>query len=651
MAQFATPSSRSVVLLLFSLLFCSSTFGGQLQPVVKALWVLPTEFADGANKIPQPGFETEGIHFLNAFRRKAPALASAEILRGPDVTRDKVLNKLREGLSSLPPGSIFVFYYAGHGIRPANPNNSTGTHGSTYLAMRGCELGEHTPTFNNMVMLEEIMDLQSTYENVYFMGYIDACFSGNSPLGADQSFWSHSLGARGFVLCSSGADRKSYAPDFTRALIAAYERDDIFQKIRNPKILTDEVTRIGNFATEQVPRLIPKDCNLRTIFPLPGLCFFCIDFHGLVEKVINVKITPAAGDSELLTFNDPPTMIGAIAFAIPQSKDTKVTVNFTSQVECPFILNLVGQTFARESCTSADVPRVASVSDSSVPATRTAFESLVTRATQFGVSGDDVIRLGAALLTAHFSTLDRSRYGDLVSAEAKFLAELAPDSASVEPIRLLAGIDQPAMNRDGLAALEDAIRIGVPAKPALAKAYAEQIAANVQLLQTDPGKSWIQPKELINKFAVANKALALYPDVEAARSLKASFVATADPKRRVLSPRDVDAIGEQLSPMIAQASPSASNREYVASKTTTTTTTGGGTITEFTPGSSIVLKESSGPRLFRFGKTVTYVTKSGKMLDEDTVRTRIKVGVPVHVHYVGTGDDMMVDRIIIDDDK
>ena len=84
--------------------------------------------------------------------------------------------------------------------------------------------------------------------------------------------------------------------------------------------------------------------------------------------------------------------------------------------------------------------------------------------------------------------------------------------------------------------------------------------------------------------------------------------------------------------------------------TTTTTTEGNGTITEFTPGSAIVLKESTGPRHYRFGKTVTYVTRGGKVLDEDTVRTKIKVGVPVRVHYTGTGDDLMVDRVILDED-
>jgi hypothetical protein len=84
--------------------------------------------------------------------------------------------------------------------------------------------------------------------------------------------------------------------------------------------------------------------------------------------------------------------------------------------------------------------------------------------------------------------------------------------------------------------------------------------------------------------------------------------------------------------------------------TTTTTTEGGGTITEYTPGSVITLKESSGPRHYRFGKTVTYVTKSGKTLDEETVKTRIKLGIPVHVHYTGEGENLLVDRVILDED-
>jgi hypothetical protein len=83
---------------------------------------------------------------------------------------------------------------------------------------------------------------------------------------------------------------------------------------------------------------------------------------------------------------------------------------------------------------------------------------------------------------------------------------------------------------------------------------------------------------------------------------------------------------------------------------TTSTTEATGTITEYTPGSAIVLRESSGPVSYRFGKTVTYVTRSGRVLDEATVKSRIRVGVPVRVHYAGTGPNMVVDRVIIDED-
>ena len=84
--------------------------------------------------------------------------------------------------------------------------------------------------------------------------------------------------------------------------------------------------------------------------------------------------------------------------------------------------------------------------------------------------------------------------------------------------------------------------------------------------------------------------------------------------------------------------------------TTTTTTEGTGTITQFTPGSAIVLRESSGPVRYRFGKTVTYVTRGGRVMDEASVKSKIRVGVPVRVHYAGTGTNMLVDRVILEED-
>ncbi len=82
---------------------------------------------------------------------------------------------------------------------------------------------------------------------------------------------------------------------------------------------------------------------------------------------------------------------------------------------------------------------------------------------------------------------------------------------------------------------------------------------------------------------------------------------------------------------------------------TTTTTTSTGTISEYAPGSTFIVKETSGPMTYRYGKKVTYVTKSGKALSEADVRTRIKVGVPVSVHYMSEGDNRVISRVEIDD--
>jgi hypothetical protein len=84
--------------------------------------------------------------------------------------------------------------------------------------------------------------------------------------------------------------------------------------------------------------------------------------------------------------------------------------------------------------------------------------------------------------------------------------------------------------------------------------------------------------------------------------------------------------------------------------TTSTTTEANGTITQYTPGSTIVLRESAGPVRYRFDKTVTYETRSGRVLDAATVRQKIRVGVPVRVHYTGTGPNMVVDRVILEED-
>ena len=86
-----------------------------------------------------------------------------------------------------------------------------------------------------------------------------------------------------------------------------------------------------------------------------------------------------------------------------------------------------------------------------------------------------------------------------------------------------------------------------------------------------------------------------------------------------------------------------------STETTVKTTTSTGTITEYVPGTTFNVKETDGPVTYRYGKTVSYVTKSGKVIAEDEVKTRIRVGLPVSVHYVLDGENRVISRIVIDD--
>jgi hypothetical protein len=81
---------------------------------------------------------------------------------------------------------------------------------------------------------------------------------------------------------------------------------------------------------------------------------------------------------------------------------------------------------------------------------------------------------------------------------------------------------------------------------------------------------------------------------------------------------------------------------------TTTTTESTGMVTEFTPGQMMVLKtEAAEPVRYKFGKTVTYVTADGRVIEPSKIRKDSKF----HVHYIKDGDDMLVDKVIVTKDR
>ena len=84
-------------------------------------------------------------------------------------------------------------------------------------------------------------------------------------------------------------------------------------------------------------------------------------------------------------------------------------------------------------------------------------------------------------------------------------------------------------------------------------------------------------------------------------------------------------------------------------ETTTTTTESTGVVTEFTPGRALFLRTeaTAQPVQYKFDKTVTYVTSDGRVIEASKVKKDSKV----RVHYVKQGDDMLVDKVIVTQDR
>jgi hypothetical protein len=76
-----------------------------------------------------------------------------------------------------------------------------------------------------------------------------------------------------------------------------------------------------------------------------------------------------------------------------------------------------------------------------------------------------------------------------------------------------------------------------------------------------------------------------------------------------------------------------------------TTTTGAesiGTITEYTPGTALVLDTASGePVQFKLSKNITYTDSDGKVIEAAGLRKNLKV----RVHYIKVGGDNVADKV------
>lgn len=93
------------------------------------------------------------------------------------------------------------------------------------------------------------------------------------------------------------------------------------------------------------------------------------------------------------------------------------------------------------------------------------------------------------------------------------------------------------------------------------------------------------------------------------------------------------------------SSTTTSSSDGTRTESTTTTTESSGTITEFSPGASLVLSTGSGePIHYRFSKHVTYVTPSGQVIEA----SKIKKNSKVRVHYINEDGSQVVDKVVVE---
>jgi hypothetical protein len=81
-----------------------------------------------------------------------------------------------------------------------------------------------------------------------------------------------------------------------------------------------------------------------------------------------------------------------------------------------------------------------------------------------------------------------------------------------------------------------------------------------------------------------------------------------------------------------------------ATTTATTTTTTAGTVSEFTPGSQIIVKTSSGgPATYAISKSTTFVDTEGNTVSYETIRP----GTPTTVYYATEAGRPVVSKVVV----
>jgi hypothetical protein len=423
-------------------------------PNVKAIVVAVSEYGSkipgtDKHKYDQPLFTTTAESFAK-YLETIPEITTVVRCYNSDATRDKILQFVSEEPERGVP-SLLIFYFCGHGLKVPDTSQSS----QTYLGLHEFDpLPGSKNVFSRGISIEELSNILVRQPTRSFLLYLDACYSGNTPLaGSVAADLSNGLNYRGLIFASSSKDARSFGGQFTAALIAEFksalpnERRSAGQFRQE---VEDRLRKVAGYTEIQRPRIALGNESLPSglINLQHAICFVTVRNLGQRGFAVTLKDPKSKAATTICDYQPPPP---CFAFTLPaRSWELMFQTGEKSQ---KFNLNLTGQFFAP---LDVDLDKIAGnqVATDAVSAqkeqefARREFNAYLDAASQAGAPLNEYVLPALQVVAAN------TPYVDVRPLAQDYLALNPPPGVTTDAARLIAENRPIPITSEGLAQVE-----------------------------------------------------------------------------------------------------------------------------------------------------------------------------------------------------
>lgn len=241
-------------------------------PQIYALIVGITDYGDGAGTASKARKGAE--EFLKVIANTYGTEALSTVLLDERATVDNFESALYD-IRRLPPGSLVIIYFAGHGVR-----EQYGTGSSLFLRLAGSTPNNYV---RNSVEAGDLWNALTYTKRTNGMIFLDCCYAGSDAKDVVPANQVLKAGIRAFMMCACASDEVTTGDVFTNALIDTW---------REAHDQGKPCMRLEEFEEKILERVQEADSNYMT----PG-----IPFRSQIAKCLTSMNRPSA----LLTLRFP----------------------------------------------------------------------------------------------------------------------------------------------------------------------------------------------------------------------------------------------------------------------------------------------------------------------------------------------------------